>query len=65
MSKAPVMRKSRGGKSTSTSEYATIDAAVGAGIGIVTLNRPDVHNAFNARRRSAWSVAEGRTGQTG
>ena len=37
-----------GGKPTSTPKYATIDAAVGAGIGIITLNRPDVHNAFNA-----------------
>ena len=42
------MRKSSGGKSTSTPKYATIAAAVGAGIGIITLNRPDVHNAFNA-----------------
>lgn len=42
------MRKSSGGKPTSTPKYATIDVAVGAGIGIITLNRPDLHNAFNA-----------------
>lgn len=42
------MRKSSGGKPTSTPKYATIDVAVGVGIGIITLNRPDVHNAFNA-----------------
>jgi len=47
MAKAPVMRKSGRAKAASMPKYSTIDVAVGSGIGIVTLNRPEVHNAFN------------------
>jgi methylglutaconyl-CoA hydratase len=47
MTKAPNRGKPRSRKSKSGPKYATIDVAVGAGIAVVTLNRPEVHNAFN------------------
>jgi len=46
------MAKARGGArsaKTSTAAYETIDVAVRNAIAVVTLNRPDVHNAFNER----------------
>lgn len=51
MAKAPVSSKTASRKSTAKPEaapkYTTIAVAVGAGIAVVTLNRPEVHNAFN------------------
>jgi methylglutaconyl-CoA hydratase len=51
MAKAPVSSKTARRKSTAKSaaapKYTTIAVAVGAGIAVVTLNRPEVHNAFN------------------
>ena len=47
MAKTPVKSKTGSRKSASAPTYTMIDVAVGAGIAVVTLNRPDVHNAFN------------------
>src|SRR5260370_33598601 len=51
MAKGPVSSKTASRKSptkrVATSGYTTIDVAVGTGTAVVTLNRPDVHNAFN------------------
>jgi methylglutaconyl-CoA hydratase len=51
MAKAPVSSKTASRKSTAkpaaAPKYATLAVAVGAGIAVVTLNRPEVHNAFN------------------
>jgi methylglutaconyl-CoA hydratase len=51
MAKASPSSKSARRQSTAkrlaTPRYTTIDVAVGAGIAVVTLNRPEVHNAFN------------------
>jgi methylglutaconyl-CoA hydratase len=51
MAKAPISSKTARRKSTAkhaaAPRYTTIDVAVGTGIAVVTLNRPEVHNAFN------------------
>jgi methylglutaconyl-CoA hydratase len=51
MAKAPVSSKTASRKSTAkpaaAPKYTTIAVAVGAGIAVITLNRPEVHNAFN------------------
>jgi methylglutaconyl-CoA hydratase len=51
MAKSPIRTKAAKRKSAPaappTPTRATIDVAVGAGIAVVTLNRPEVHNAFN------------------
>jgi methylglutaconyl-CoA hydratase len=40
-------RRKSGAKLAATSPNTTIDVAVDTGIAVVTLNRPEVHNAFN------------------
>ena len=51
MAKAHPGNTTASGKSTvqraPTSRYQTIEVAVATGIAVVTLNRPEVHNAFN------------------
>ncbi len=47
MAKPPSGSKTGTRKPPSAPAYTLIDVAVGAGIAVVTLNRPDVHNAFN------------------
>lgn len=47
MAKAPVDGERGGRKPVSTPAYQTLDVAVRAGTAVVTLNRPDVRNAFN------------------
>jgi methylglutaconyl-CoA hydratase len=47
MAKKPVSSKPVSRRSKPAPKPTTLDVAVGAGIAVVTLNRPDVHNAFN------------------
>ena len=51
MAKEPASSKTASRKSSAkrvaAPRYTTIDVAVRSGIAVVTLNRPDVHNAFN------------------
>jgi methylglutaconyl-CoA hydratase len=47
MAKAPVRGKTPRHKPAAAPRFTTIDVAVGASIAVVTLNRPEVHNAFN------------------
>src|SRR5450631_4095521 len=51
MPKAPIRSKTPRRKSApkpaAAPRFTTIDVVVGAGIAVVTLNRPKVHNAFN------------------
>jgi methylglutaconyl-CoA hydratase len=47
MAKAPVSSKTRSTRPKSVRTYTTLEVAVGAGIAVVTLNRPEVHNAFD------------------
>jgi methylglutaconyl-CoA hydratase len=51
MARPPTSRKTASRKSTAkrvaAPRHTTIEVAVGTGIAVVTLNRPEVHNAFN------------------
>ena len=45
--KAPVAKEPRVRRATAPARYSTLDVAIRSAVAVVTLNRPEVHNAFD------------------